>query len=70
MSFDDNKVFNEQLGILTSVQVCKIISLRIDEEMLEESESEDQTLTLKNTSKTLPLMETQTHKPYKSRSGL
>lgn len=37
----DNKVFKEQLGILTFVQVWRIISLRTYEEMLEESESED-----------------------------
>lgn len=51
MDFDDNKVFKEHLGILTFVKVCRIISLRTYEEMLEESEYEleDQTLALKIT---------------------
>lgn len=49
LGFDDNKLFKEQWGILISIQVCKIISLRTDEEMLKESESKDQTLALKIT---------------------
>lgn len=43
----DNKVFKEQLGYLTSVQLCRNISFRTNEEMFDESE--DQTLTLKTT---------------------
>lgn len=50
LGFYDNEVFKEELGILTYVQVCRNISFIIDEEMLEESESEDQTLALKTTS--------------------
>lgn len=50
IGYDGNKVFKEQLSILTSIQVCKITSLRTDEEILEEFESEDQTLALKITS--------------------
>ena len=50
LGFDDNKIFKEQLGILTSVQVCNIIYLRTNEKLLEESESEDQTLAPKITS--------------------
>lgn len=46
LGFDDNKVFKKQLGILTSVQAYMIISLRTYEEMIEESESEDQTQAL------------------------
>lgn len=49
LDFDDNKVFKEQRGILTSFQVCKIISLRTDEEFFEEYVSEDQALALKIT---------------------
>ena len=50
LGYDDNKVFKEQLGILTSLQVCRIIWLKTDEKKLEDSTSEDQTLALKITS--------------------
>lgn len=52
LGFNDNKVLKEQLDILTFVQVCRNISLRTDEEMLEESESKskDRIPTLKITS--------------------
>lgn len=46
LCFDDNKVFKVQLGILTSIQVCKIIKLRTDEEKIDYSASEVQTLVL------------------------
>lgn len=49
IGFDNNKVFKEQLAIITSVQVCRIISLGTNE-MLEESESKDWILALKITS--------------------
>ena len=40
------KVFKEQLDTLTFVQVYRIISLRTYEEMLEQYELEDPTMTL------------------------
>lgn len=50
LGFDDNKLFKEQLGILTFVQVCRFIRLRTDEEKLEDFESEVHILALKITS--------------------
>lgn len=49
LSFDGNKLFKEQLGILTFIQVWRIIRLRTYEEKLEDSESKVQTLALKIT---------------------
>lgn len=49
--FDDNKVFKEQLDIVTFVQVCRIILLTTNKEKLEDFVSKDQTMTLKITSK-------------------
>ena len=53
LDFNDNKVFNEQMDILTYVQVCRIISFKINlvltlirtyEEKLKASESDDSEL--------------------------